>query len=306
MTIDPDRGRFVVCAGKYEVIATGSEPSFFIFSCMIESRMHKMISLNNGLHMPRLGLGVYKTPSQQTQQVVSLALDTGYRLIDTAVFYKNEVGVGNAIRHSGIPREDIFVTTKLFPTRFFGVEEAFERSLDRLGLEYIDLYLIHFPFFCKKFVWKVLEKITASGRVKSIGVSNFSIKDLEQISKDVVITPAVNQVEFHPFLYRKELLDYCSQKGIVLEAHSPLTHGYRLQDTRISAVAQHYQKTNGQLLIRWSLQHGLVVIPKTTRLERLKENINVFDFEITHEDMMVLDALNENDQILKRSFFGRI
>lgn len=255
--------------------------------------------------MPRLGLGVYKTPLQETQRAVSLALEVGYRLIDTAAFYKNEAGVGNAIRNSGVPREDIFVTTKLFPTRFFRVEEAFERSLERLGLNYIDLYLIHVPFLCKRSVWKALEKIVASGRVKSIGVSNFTIKDLEIISKDSLITPAVNQVEFHPFLYRKELLDYCTEHGIVLEAHSPLTHGYRLQDTRISAVAQRYQKTNGQILIRWSLQHGLVVIPKTTRLERLKENIDVFDFEITQEDMAILDALNENDQILRRSFFGR-
>lgn len=267
--------------------------------------MQKIISLNNGVTMPRLGLGVYKTPSQETQRVVSLALEVGYRLIDTAAFYKNEVGVGNAIRNSGVPREDIFVTTKLFPARFFRVEEAFEKSLECLGLEYVDLYLIHFPFLCKRSVWKVLEKIVTSGRVKSIGVSNFEIDHLETISKGTTIVPAVNQVEFHPFLYRKELLDYCSQHGIILEAHSPLTHGYRLQDTRISAVAQRYQKTNGQILIRWSLQHGLVVIPKTTRLERLKENIDVFDFEITDADMTILDNLNEDDQILKRSFFER-
>lgn len=254
----------------------------------------EMVTLNNGILIPKLGLGVYKIPNQETERVVLEALEIGYRLIDTAAFYGNERGVGAAIRKSGISREKIFVTTKLFPTTILGIEKAFNKSLERLGLEYVDLYLIHWPFLCKKAVWNVLEKICASGRTKSIGVSNFRIKDLESISRQTSIVPAINQVEFHPFLYRKELVGYCRDRGITVEAHSPLTHGYRLHDARITAIARHYNKTNAQIMIRWSLQHGLVVIPKTTHLERMRENINVFDFEISAPDMLTLDGLNEN------------
>lgn len=255
------------------------------------------ITLNNGVVMSKLGLGVYQIPPNDTEWVVSDALELGYRLIDTAAFYNNERGVGNAIRKSGLPRDQIFVTTKLFPTTFLRIEQAFEQSLERLGLEYVDLYLIHWPFFRKQSVWKALEHIYATGQVRAIGVSNYRIKDLETISKSAKVVPAINQVEFHPFLYRKQLLTYCQTKGIALEAHTPLTHGKRLNDPRIVAMAGRYGKSTAQILIRWSLQHELIVIPKTTKKERLKENIDVFNFELASDDMSTLDHCNENDHI---------
>lgn len=255
------------------------------------------VPLNNGVVMPKLGLGVYQIPANDTERVVLDAFELGYRLIDTAAFYGNERGVGAAVRKSGLPRDQIFITTKLFPTTLIGIEHAFTQSLRRLGLDYVDLYLIHWPFFRKQSVWKALENICATGRARAIGISNYRIKDLETILENATIAPAVNQVEFHPFLYRKQLLAYCHGKGIILEAHSPLTHGKRINDPRIVTVAKRYDKSAAQILIRWSLQHGLIVIPKTTKKERLKENIDVFDFELSSDDMDTLDRCNENDHI---------
>jgi len=248
--------------------------------------------LNNGAAMPVLGLGVFQMPvGSETERTVISALENGYRLIDTAALYKNEESVGRAIKRSGVPRGDIFVTTKLHPMRFWGVERAFQSSLDRLGMEYVDLFLIHWPFLRTGEIWKTLQRIQSSGRAKAIGVSNFRVQDIEALEG---VPPAVNQVEFHPFLYRKALLEYSLSKGIVLEAHSPLTHGKRISDPRIRTIADRYGKSSAQLLIRWSLQHGLVVVAKTLSTERLKENASVFDFEINEHDMTALDGLSDN------------
>ncbi len=248
--------------------------------------------------MPSLGFGVYQIPPGfETEQAVASALEVGYRLIDTAAFYRNEADVGRAIKKSGIPRAEIFVTTKLFPGKIFNVEKSFFNSLKKLDLDYVDLYIIHSPFFRKEETWKALEKIQASGFTKAIGVSNFRIADIEEILHSGTIVPAVNQIEFHPFLYRQELLRYCQSKGIVLEAHSPLTHGKHLRDPRIVAISQAYHKSPAQILIRWCLQHGLVPIPKTLKKERMKENLAVFDFSIGDSDMAKIDSLNINQHI---------
>ncbi len=256
--------------------------------------INPIVTLNNGTSMPVLGLGVYQiSKGVETEKTVLTALELGYRLIDTAAFYGNEKDVGNAVRKSGIPRNEIFITTKLSPTTIFGVERALDGSLNRLGMDYVDLHLIHWPFLRKKTVWRTLEKAYKAGKARAIGVSNYGINDIENILSSAEIIPAVNQIEFHPFLYQKRLLEHCTSKGIVVEAHSPLTHNKRLNDPRILSVAQKYNKSAAQILIRWSLQHGLVVIPKTTKKERLQENMNVFDFEIIQTDMLLLDHLND-------------
>ncbi len=264
---------------------------------MIDAR----VVLHNGVKIPVLGFGVFQIARKDTERVVRSALDIGYRLVDTAALYGNEQEVGRAIRHSGVPREDVFVTTKLRPLRFLGVEKAFYASLKRLNLDYVDLYLIHRPFWRKREVWNVFETLYSKGLVKAIGVSNYRVKDIEAITKAASITPTVNQVEFHPFLYRKEILEYCASKNIVVEAHSPLTHGKRIGDPRIRTVAEHYQKSPAQILIRWALQHGTVVIPKSIHEKRLRENADVFDFEINLQDMRILDELDEDYHVARIS-----
>jgi len=262
--------------------------------------------LNNGVEIPVIGLGVYKAQEgSEVESAVKWALEAGYRLIDTAKIYDNEVGVGKAIKESAIPREEIFVTTKLW-NEDQGYEKtlkAFEGSLERLGLSYVDLYLIHWPSASvdrnetinkRESTWKAMEQIYASGKAKAIGVSNFTIRHLEEMKNYVTIQPTVNQVEFHPFLYQKDLLDYCTENKIVLEAYSPLVKGRKMEDKRITAIAEKYNKSNAQILIRWSLQRGCVVIPKSVHKERIEANLNVFDFEISEEDMADIDALNEN------------
>jgi len=253
------------------------------------------ITLNSGGKMPTLGLGVYQIPpGKDTESAVITAIELGYRLFDTAAFYKNERSVGEAIRKSGVSRSEIFITTKLHPLSTINIEKAFDASLRALGSDYIDLYLIHWPFLGRNRIWRILNRIHQKGDVRAIGVSNFRKRDIEALDG---VVPAINQVEFHPFLYRKNLLDYSRSKGIVLEAHSPLTHGTRIADHRIQQIASKYGKSAAQILIRWSLQHGLVVIPKTTSRVQMLENVSVFDFLIKEEDMATLDALNENRHI---------
>ncbi|MDP3763487.1 MAG: aldo/keto reductase [bacterium] len=263
---------------------------------MSYQKKHKRtITLNNGVEMPIVGLGVYNIKKgKRTQRVALNALNLGYRLIDTAALYRNEQDVGIAIRESGIPRNKIFVTTKLHPLRCFFVEAAFYKSMKKLGLDYIDLYLIHWPFFRKKEVWKTLENIYKRGHVRAIGVSNYSVGDLKELMEITKIIPTINQVEFHPFLYRKRVLDFCKSKNIVVEAHSPLTHGKRIDEENITNIAKRYYKSNSQILLRWSLQHGNIVIPKAESYQHLKENLDLFSFSINKEDMKTLNSLNEN------------
>ena len=253
----------------------------------------KTVRLNNGVVMPTLGLGVYQMKEgEETEQAVHWALEAGYRLIDTAKLYNNETSVGRAVRASGIAREEIFVTTKLWPTDFLDPLAAFERSFKKLDLGYIDLYLIHSPIpYVPANVWKTFEKLYAEKRVRAIGVSNYSIKQLEKLLSTRSVPPAVNQVEFNPFSYKKDLLEFCSAKGIVLEAYSPLMRGKDLYNPTIKKVADAHQKSPAQILIRWALQHGTVVIPKSSQKERIKENASVFDFEIGSEEMAMLDTL---------------
>ena len=261
--------------------------------------------LNNGVEIPYLGLGVYQSPPGRiTQRIVKYALKIGYRHIDTAMVYGNESDVGSALRESEIRRDEVFITTKLWNSNQVGYDSALqecERSLRRLGLTYVDLYLIHWPAQGNSSnsveVWRAMVWLLRQGKARAIGVSNYTIDDLKEILQDSDIVPAVNQVEFHPFLYQKELLRFCEKNTIQLEAYSPLTRGKRLNHPTILAVAKKYgNKTPAQVLIRWSLQHGLVVIPKSVHENRIRENSQVFDFQIRPEDMKLLDSLNENLQ----------
>lgn len=244
--------------------------------------------------MPALGLGVYQMTNEQVATAMKSAFDIGYRHFDTASFYKNEEAVGKAVRESGISREEMFITTKLWPTDYFWAEKAFAKSLKNLGLEYVDLYLLHWPTLGKGHAWESLEKLYDQGLCKAIGVSNYSIEQLEVLRKQARIIPAVNQVEFSPFMYRSELLAYCQANGIQLEAYSPLTRGKKLSDTTIEEIAKKYDKTPAQIMIRWSLQHGNVVIPKSSSPTRIAENADVFDFALSEPDMTRINGLHTN------------
>jgi len=245
-----------------------------------------------------LGLGVYQSPpGRVTRNAVNFALRVGYRHVDTARIYGNEADVGEAVRESGVPRGDLFVTTKLWNSDqgYDSTLRACEASLKRLGLDYLDLYLVHFPVpDVRKETWSAMETLLKKERCRAIGVSNFTIRHLEELIEESHVIPSVNQVEFHPFLYQRELLRYCQRKGIQVEAYSPLARGERLKHPRIISLGTKYSKTPAQLMIRWGIQHGLVVIPKSTREERIRENSQEFDFDISDDDMRSLDSLNED------------
>ncbi len=265
---------------------------------MANLNIQSTVKLNNDVRMPILGLGVYQSPpGRVTRNAVNFALRVGYRHVDTARIYGNEADVGEAVRESGVPRGDLLVTTKLWNSDqgYDSTLRAFEGSLKRLGLDYLDLYLVHFPVpDVRKESWSAMETLLKKGRCRAIGVSNFTIRHLEELIEESHVIPSVNQVEFHPFLYQKELLKYCQRKGIQVEAYSPLARGERLKHPRIISLATRYSKTPAQLMIRWGIQHGLVVIPKSTREERIRENSQVFDFDISDDDMRSLDSLNED------------
>jgi len=257
--------------------------------------------LNNGLEMPWLGFGVYQiNDGQEVVQAVRNALEIGYRSIDTATVYGNEQGVGKAIRESGIPRENIFLTTKVWNDDQRGERTlaAFEESLKRLETEYVDLYLVHWPVKgCYQETWRAMEKIYQSGRAKAIGVSNFLVHHLEDILRDSQIVPSVNQVEFHPFLVQPELLRFCQNHKIQVEAWSPLMQGKIVTEQVVQKLAENYHKTPAQIVLRWNLQHKVVTIPKSIRSNRIAENTQIFDFELSQADMNVLDALNEGKRV---------
>jgi methylglyoxal/glyoxal reductase len=254
--------------------------------------------LNNGVEIPYLGLGVYQSsPGEITLRAVRYALKIGYRHIDTAELYGNEMDVGRALRESGIRRDDVFITTKVWNSHqgYDSTLQACEGSLGRLGLSFVDLYLIHWPVqgFGDE-TWRAMIKLLHQGKARAIGVSNYSIRDLNELLHKSDIVPAVNQVEFHPFLYQEELLGFCKNNKIQLEAYSPLTRGKRLNHPNILDLAKKYDKTPAQVLIRWSLQHDIIVIPKSIHEARIKENSQVFDFQLEPKDMKLLDSLNEN------------
>lgn len=254
----------------------------------------RSVRLNNGIEMPILGIGTWQmNDSGEAEGAVRAALELGYRHIDTATLYGNERSVGTAMKASGIPREDIFVTTKLFPTDFFDPEKAFEKSLARLDLEYVDLYLIHIPIpLMPKSIWRSLEKISTQKRARAIGISNYSVNEIEKLLSYATIAPAVNQVKFSPFDFKKDVLEFCTEKNIVLEAYSPLTRGRHLDDPTIGIIAKKYGKTPAQIMIRWCIEHDVVVIPKSSNPARLKENMDVFDLKLSAEDMKTLDSLS--------------
>lgn len=262
----------------------------------MELTIDAKLALNDGYAMPRLGLGVWQVSSGKScESTVRAALDTGYRHIDTAAFYGNEESVGKAIRDSGLARGEIYVTTKLWNSDHGNVEKAFERSLAKLKLDYVDLYLIHYPVPERLRSWRVLEKLRAGGKVRSIGVSNFTVRHLTELIAKAEIVPAANQVELHPYLYQRELLDFCREKNIVVQAYSPLTHGERLNDPKLVAMAKKYgDKSTAQILIRWALQHDVAVLPKSSHRQRIAEDAAVFDFAISADDMRALDGFNEN------------
>lgn len=265
---------------------------------MANLNIESTVKLNNNVRIPILGLGVYQTPpGKVTQNAVRVALSAGYRHVDTARIYGNESDVGEAVRRSSIPRDQLFVTTKLWngDQGYDSTLRACEASLKRLGFGYVDLYLIHFPVpEARKESWRAMKTLLEKGKCRAIGVSNFTIAHLEDLLEERDLVPAVNQVEFHPFLYQKELLEYCQRKGIQVEAYSPLARGERMKHPRITVLATKYSKTPAQIMIRWGMQHSLVVIPKSTREDRIRENSQVFDFEISAADMRSLDSLNEN------------
>lgn len=256
------------------------------------------IRLNNGQLLPMLGLGVYKAVQPgEVESAIFHALNAGYRAIDTASVYKNEEGVGRAIRNCELPREELFITTKVWNNaqRMCDIEGAFKRSLERLQLDYIDLYLIHWPVpGCYKETWKVLNQLYETGKIKSIGVSNFDTYQLRDLASVSDIVPAVNQIEFHPYFYQEELLNYCQEHQIAVQAYAPLARGAYLDDEILQVIADRHRKTTAQVGLRWSIQKGVSVIPKSTNPERIKTNCDIFNFSLTDEEMDIIDGLNRN------------
>lgn len=272
---------------------------------MTANNLQDKTTLHNGVKMPWFGLGVFKVEEgPELVNAVKTAIKHGYRSIDTAAIYENEEGVGQGIREglkeAGISRKDLFVTSKVWNDDL-GYEStiaAFETSLKKLGLDYLDLYLIHWPVEGKyKDAWRALETLYKEGRVKAIGVSNFQIHHLEDLMKDAEIKPMVNQVECHPRLTQKELKSFFQEQGIQLEAWSPLMQGQLLDNPDLLEIANKYNKSIAQVILRWDLQNGIVTIPKSTKEQRIVENASVFDFELTEDDMKRIDNLNENHRV---------
>lgn len=259
-------------------------------------------TLNNGLDIPQLGYGVWKIPDEEAKNAVEQALDAGYRLIDTAKIYRNEVGVGKALATSNVPREDLFITTKLWNADqgYENTLKAFDESLEKLGLDYIDLYLIHWPTpLYDTYVesYKALETIYKEGRAKAIGVCNFDIEHLQRIMNECEVIPTVNQVECHPYLQQTELKEFCKEHGILFEAYSPLMNGTKvLQDPLIQEIANQHGKTPAQVILRWHLQSDVVAIPKSVNPSRINENLNVFDFELSNADLNKIATLDRNER----------
>ena len=262
-------------------------------------------TLHNGVKMPWFGLGVFKVEEgPELVNAVKSAIKNGYRSIDTAAIYGNEEGVGKGIqeglKEAGISREELFVTSKVWNSDL-GYEStlaAFETSLAKLGLEYLDLYLIHWPVEGKyKDAWRALETLYKEGRVKAIGVSNFHIHHLEDLMKDAEIKPMIDQVELHPRLTQKKLQAFCKENGIQLEAWSPLMQGQLLDNETLQEIANKYNKSVAQVILRWDLQNGVVTIPKSTKEHRIVANADVFDFELSKADMDVIDGLNQDHRV---------
>lgn len=268
----------------------------------LDLKIDTTVKLHNGIEMPIFGLGTWALRGRECIQAVIWAIEMGYRLIDTAALYGNEGEIGKAIENSKIPREDLFITSKVWNSDqgYDNTLKAFEKSLKRINLSYLDLYLIHWPVSgLRNDTWKALEKIYENGRVRAIGISNFTIRHIDELLNKTSIIPMVNQVEFSPFLYQKKLLEYCNSKNIQLEAYSPLTRGRRFSDSTLKSLSLKYNKSVPQILIRWALQHKIVEIPKSGNKQHLKENADVFDFELVTSDMDQIDGLDEDLRIVE-------
>ncbi|MDQ6728809.1 MAG: aldo/keto reductase [Actinomycetota bacterium] len=260
------------------------------------------VKLNDGRAIPQLGFGVFQIDPDETATAVTQALEIGYRHIDTAEMYRNEAGVGEGIRASGIPREEVWITSKL-NNGFHKPDDArraFDGTLQALGFDHVDLFLIHWPLpslYEGDFVstWKALEEFQADGRAKSIGVSNFQIAHLEKLAVEADTVPAVNQIELHPYFTNTEVAGYCADHGIEVESWSPIAQGGVLDDATITEIARRVDRSPAQVTLRWHIQHGYIVFPKSTTPSRIKENVALFDFELTSEDMAALDGLDKGE-----------
>jgi 2,5-diketo-D-gluconate reductase A len=258
------------------------------------------IELNDGNAIPQLGLGVFQIPAGDTARVVSESLELGYRHIDTAQMYGNEAGVGEAVRASGLERADVFVTSKLGNGAHApdDARRAFERTLETTGLEYVDLFLIHWPLPRRDdyvATWRVLEEFKRDGRARSIGVSNFQIEHLERVAAEADVVPAVNQIELHPYFGNDEVRAWGEEHGIATEAWSPIAKGTVLRDATVTEIGEAHGRTPAQVVLRWHLQRGSIVFPKSSNLERLRENFALFDFELGADDIARLDALDRGE-----------
>ena len=260
------------------------------------------LTLSSGTDIPQLGFGVFKVEPEETERVVSDALEVGYRHLDTAMIYGNELGTGAAIENAGIPREELFVTTKLWNSDqgTQSVFDAFDLSLEKLKLDYVDLYLIHWPSPARGLYvesWLALEQIAESGRAKAIGVSNFKQHHLQPLLDAATIVPAVNQIELHPYLQQRDVAEFSRQHGIAVEAWSPLGQGNLVDEAAVQAIADGHGKSLAQVILRWHIQQGNIVIPKSTHRERMAENLDIFDFALSEDEQAVLTGLDRDGRL---------
>lgn len=262
---------------------------------MIPVSFTESYELNNGVKIPCIGFGTYKTPPEDTRRAVLEAIDAGYRLIDTAAYYRNEAGVGEAVRECGVPREELFITSKVWNTDrgYDKTLAAFDRTMEQLGLDYLDLYLIHWPAGLKAFgerakdinrdTWRAMEKLYRDGRVRAIGCSNFLPHHIEEIMETEEIKPMVNQIEFHPGWAQLFNSEYCLKNGIAVEAWSPFARGAVLDNETLAGIGRKYGKTSSQVTLRWIMQHGIIPLPKSVHRERMDANLDCFDFMLNEE-----------------------
>ena len=258
--------------------------------------VEKFMLLSNGVKIPSIGFGTYKSgDDEETAKIIKNALNLGYKMIDTASFYNNEVGIGNGIKESDIDRKDIFIVTKLWNDDhgYDNTMEAFNKSLNNLQVDYIDLYLIHWPNKLNAETWRAFEHLYETGKVKAIGVCNFKVEHLEELKKTAKIMPMVNQVEIHPFSTKNNIINYCKDNNIKVVAWSPISRGRVLSNDLMIDLSQKYKKSIVQIVLRWHMQKGVIPIPKSSNENRIKENIDIFDFEISSEDMKAIDSLDE-------------
>ena len=258
--------------------------------------VEKFMLLSNGVKIPSKGFGTYKSgDDEETAKIIKNALNLGYKMIDTASFYNNEVGIGNGIKESDIDRKDIFIVTKLWNDDhgYDNTIEAFNKSLNNLQVDYIDLYLIHWPNKLNAETWRAFEHLYETGKVKAIGVCNFKVEHLEELKKTAKIMPMVNQVEIHPFSTKNNIINYCKDNNIKVVAWSPISRGRVLSNDLMIDLSQKYKKSIVQIVLRWHMQKGVIPIPKSSNENRIKENMDIFDFEISSEDMKAIDSLDE-------------